>query len=93
MAIKTVPRVVARVCTEIQIRKSLTHGDEYIKRKGLSSLKVPAACNFNETFFSIGCFWAGSVHDLRRNSDLLRVMREQESRCLLLVDEGYGLAP
>ena len=56
---------------------------------------MQATCAFDETFSSVDCSWPGSVHDARiwRNSDSFRVMRENESNCLLLGDEGYGLAP
>lgn len=50
-------------CTHIGILKPNRHGDEYVNRKGHSTLNVQATCDAREMFTSMDVSWTGSVHD------------------------------
>jgi hypothetical protein len=82
-------------CTHIAVRKSSVNGDDHINRKGFPSVNIPTTRNSPEFFTSVDDSWPGSVHDtwIWRNSDTYRAIRENTSHTILLVDEGYGLAP
>ncbi|XP_047118925.1 putative nuclease HARBI1 [Schistocerca piceifrons] len=75
--------------------KPSSHGDEYVNRKGFPSINVQATCDNSEMFTSVDASWPGSVHDARiwRNSDVYRILRENQCNALILGDEGYGIAP
>ncbi|XP_047499264.1 putative nuclease HARBI1 [Penaeus chinensis] len=62
-------------CTHVGILKPKLLGDEYINRKGKSTLNVQATCDAKEMFTSVDVSWPGSVHDSRiwRNSQLENV--------------------
>lgn len=81
-------------CTHIKILKPAVHGDEYINRKGYSSLNVQATCDAREVFTSVDVSWPGSVHDSRiwKNSDARTSLR-QFNDAVLLGDDGYGIEP
>ncbi|XP_076049370.1 uncharacterized protein LOC143030050 [Oratosquilla oratoria] len=81
-------------CTHIGIPKPKLHGDEYINRKGRSTLNVQATCNAKEMFTSVDVSWPGSVHDLRiwRNSQVCLQLRTKRN-VVLLGDDRYGIEP
>lgn len=82
-------------CTHILINKPHEHGDEYINRKGMTTINVQATCNSEEIFTSVDASWPGSVHDSRifRNSNLSQVLAPYRGQALLLGDRGYGISP
>ena len=47
-------------CTHIGILKPKLHGDEYINRKGKSTLNIQATCDAKEMFTSVDVSWPGS---------------------------------
>lgn len=51
--------------THIEIMKSKLLGDEYINRKGRSTLNVQATCDAKEVITSVDEGWPGSLHDSR----------------------------
>lgn len=81
-------------CTHVGIEKPGLHGDEYINRKGKSTLNVQATCDAKGMFTSVDVSWPGSVHDSRiwRNSSVRHAMSRKENT-ILLGDEGYGIEP
>ena len=81
-------------CTHVRIPKPSNHGDEYVNRKGFTSINVQATCDSKECFTSVTASWPGSVHDSRvwRNSAVHAVMCRSKN-AVLLADEGYGCAP
>lgn len=81
-------------CTHVRILRPHVHGDEYVNRKGYTSINVQATCNANEWFTSVNAEWPGSVHDSRilRNSSVFQVMQNIPENALLLGDEGYGIS-
>lgn len=82
-------------CTHILINKPHEHGDEYVNRKGLTTLNVQATCNAEEKFTSIDASWPGSVHDSRifRNCNLNQILARYGDQAILLGDKGYGITP
>ena len=82
-------------CTHVKIRKPKDFGDEYINRKGYTSINVQATCNAKEIFTSIDASWPGSVHDARiwRASDIQTTLSQNGVNALILADSGYGIAP
>lgn len=92
----TFPSAIGAVdCTHVPIKKPSIHGDDYINRKGVSTINVQATCNAKDVFTSVDATWPGSVHDSRiwTNSDVCRVMSGNRTNALLLGDVGYGIAP
>lgn len=81
-------------CTHVGILKPKLHGDEYINRKGKSTLNVQATCDAKEMFTSVDVSWPGSVHDSRiwRNSQVCLQLRTK-ANAVLLGDDGYGIEP
>lgn len=81
-------------CTHVRIPKPTQHGDEYVNRKGFTSINVQATCNAKECFTSVVASWPGSVHDCRiwKNSSVRDVLSGFKNT-VLLGDEGYGLEP
>ncbi|XP_047502729.1 putative nuclease HARBI1 [Penaeus chinensis] len=79
-------------CTHVGILKPKLHGDEYINRKGKSTLNVQATCDAKEMFTSVDISWPGSVHDSRiwRNSQVCLQLRTK-ANAVLLGDDGYGI--
>ncbi|XP_047112338.1 putative nuclease HARBI1 [Schistocerca piceifrons] len=74
--------------------KPSAHGDEYVNLKGFPSINVQATCDKSEMFTSVDASWPQSVHDGRiwRNSDVYRILRENQCNTLILRDEGYVIA-
>lgn len=90
------PNAIGAVdCTHVLIEKPNLYGDEYVNRKGLTSLNIQVICDAEEKITSFDCRWPGSVHDSRiwRNSDVLGIIKYNDAGALLLADEGYGIAP
>lgn len=90
------PTVVGALdCTHIQIKKPTIHGDEYVNRKGFTSINVQATVDGNEKFTSVCAEWPGSVHDARiwRRSDIRSLMSRFDGSACLLGDSGYGISP
>ncbi|CAH2000150.1 unnamed protein product [Acanthoscelides obtectus] len=79
-------------CTHIGILIPNRHGDEYINRKGKSTLNVQATCDARDMFTSVDVSWSGSVHDSRiwRNSQT-RSQLINIANVVLLGDDGYGI--
>nr|CAI5865484.1 unnamed protein product [Callosobruchus analis] len=82
-------------CTHVRISKPVQFGDEYINRKGFTSINVQATCNAQETFTSVDVQWPGSTHDNRiwKRSDICAQICRYTQRSLLLAEEGYGVEP
>ncbi|CAH2007108.1 unnamed protein product [Acanthoscelides obtectus] len=92
----TIPHVIGAIdCTHVKIIKPYVHGDEYINRKGVSTINVQATCNSREMFTSVDASWSGSVHDSRiwYNSPIYPIMYNNQKRVCLLGDSGYGVTP
>ena len=92
----SIPYVIGAIdCTHVKIVKPNVHGDEYINRKGVSSINVQATCNSAEIFTTVDASWPGSVHDSRiwYNSPTYPIMFNNEERVCLLGDSGYGVTP
>ncbi|XP_030751003.1 putative nuclease HARBI1 [Sitophilus oryzae] len=79
-------------CMYIRILKPAQFGDEYIHRKGFSSINVQATCDQNCVITSRDASWPGSVHDSRiwKNSAVCEVMNRTRNT-ILLGDSGYGI--
>ncbi|CAH1966595.1 unnamed protein product [Acanthoscelides obtectus] len=91
-----IPHVIGAIdCTHVKIIKPYVHGDEYINRKGVSTINVQATCNSREMFTSVDASWPGSVHDSRiwYNSPIYPIMYNNQKRVCLLGDSGYGVTP
>lgn len=82
-------------CTHIRIPKFKEYGDEYVNRKGFTSINMQATCNAQEIFTSIDCQWPGSVHDNRifKNSNIYNFLKNTAEECVLLGDDGYSISP
>nr|CAI5833961.1 unnamed protein product [Callosobruchus analis] len=82
-------------CTHVRISKLAQFEDEYINRKGFTSINVQATCKAQETFTSVDVQWPGSTHGNRiwKRSDVCAITRRNKQRALLLADEGYGVEP
>lgn len=82
-------------CTHIPISKPTLFGDDYVNRKGVTTINVQATCNAQEKFTSIDAQWPGSVHDSRilRNSAIYDVMNRAQVNAVILGDIGYGISP
>lgn len=82
-------------CTHVPIPKPKDHGEEYINRKGFTSINVQATCNAKEVFTSVDVRWPGSVHDSRvlRTSALYSFMNTSSMSYTILGDSGYGIHP
>lgn len=88
------PRAIGAVdCSHVSVSKPNRHGDEYINRKGFSSLNVQFTVDVRCRITSVDCRWPGSVHDARiwRNSEIAQ--RMQGSNSILLGDSAYPLTP
>lgn len=91
-----IPTVIGAVdCTHIEIQKPHQFGDEYVNRKGYSSLNVQMTCDAAEKITSVDAQWPGSVHDSRiwKLSSVCRLISEFNGSACLLGDSGYGIAP
>ncbi|CAH1977290.1 unnamed protein product [Acanthoscelides obtectus] len=81
-------------CTHIGILKPNRNGNEYINRKGKSTLNVQATCDAREMFTSVDLSWPGSVHDFRiRRNSRTRSQLINKANVVLLGDDGYGIEP
>lgn len=82
-------------CTHVTIEKPREFGDEYVNRKGKTTINVQATCDAAEQFTSVEVHWPGSVHDSRilKNSPLFDVMNRSATDGIILGDEGYGISP
>ena len=71
------------------------HPEAYINRKSVYSINVQAICDAGCTFLDIVVAWPGSVHDSRifKNSCVYNRLLSGELNCILLADNGYGIAP
>lgn len=91
-----IPTVIGALdCTHIQIKKPPEFGDDFINRKGFSSINVQVTCDANEVITSVDAQWPGSVHDSRiwRQSSIYENMTRFRGNFCLLGDSGYGIAP
>lgn len=91
-----IPNTIGAIdCTHIHIPKPKDHGEEYINRKGFTSINVQATCNANEVFTSVDVRLPGSVHDSRvlRTSALYTYMNSGTLTYSILGDSGYGIHP
>ncbi|CAH1974347.1 unnamed protein product [Acanthoscelides obtectus] len=81
-------------CTHIGILKPNRPGDDYINRKGKTTLNVQATCDAREMFTSVAVSWPGSVHDSRiwRNSQT-RSQVINKANVVLLGYDGSGIEP
>lgn len=81
-------------CTHIGIEKPKVHGDEYVNRKGKTTLNIQATCDAREIFTSVDVSWPGSVHDARiwKNS-LVRETVSRTQNTVIIADDGYGIEP
>ncbi|GBO25640.1 Putative nuclease HARBI1 [Araneus ventricosus] len=79
-------------CSHIRILKPKLHGDEYINRKGKTTLNVQATCDAKEIFTSVDVSWHGSVHDSRiwKNSQVCLQLRNK-GNSVLIGGSGYGI--
>ncbi|XP_030752257.1 putative nuclease HARBI1 [Sitophilus oryzae] len=79
-------------CMHVRIEKPAQFRDEYINRKGFSSITVQTTCDQNCVITSIDASWPGSVHDSRiwKNSAVCEVMNRTRNT-ILLGDSGYGI--
>lgn len=82
-------------CTHVCIVKPTHFGDEYVNRKGKTSINVQITCNSREQITSVDAQWPGSVHDSRiwRMSTVQDVLRRYDGDVCLLGDSGYGISP
>lgn len=81
-------------CTHVKIVKPTNHGDEYVNRKGFTSINVQCTCNVKEEFTSVDARWPGSVHKSRiwKNS-LIRENVKGFEHCMMLGESGYAIEP
>lgn len=77
------------------IKKALIHGEDYVNRKGLSTINVKATCISKKCVTSVNYSWPGSLHHLRiwKNAELFPIMNENDASAILLADKGYPLTP
>ncbi|CAB3236746.1 unnamed protein product [Arctia plantaginis] len=70
-------------------------GDEYVNRKGKTTINIQMTCDANEKITSVDAQWPGSVHDGRilRVSGIQDVVRRYDGGVCLLGDSGYGITP
>ena len=61
-----IPTAIGAVdCTHVHIMKPSEFGDEYVNRKGKTTINVQMTCDANEKITSVDAKWPGSVHDSR----------------------------
>ncbi|XP_066257999.1 putative nuclease HARBI1 [Euwallacea similis] len=92
----TFPTVIGAIdCSHITIEKPKLYGNEYVNRKGITSINVQATCNAKEIFRSVDASWPGSVHDSRilKNCNIYPTLVQNNGQMTLLGDSGYALAP
>lgn len=91
-----IPTAIGAVdCTHVHIMKPSVFGDEYVNRKGKTTINVQMTCDANEKITSVDAQWPGSVHDSRiwRMSGVLDVVRRHDGDVSLLGDSGYSITP
>lgn len=91
-----IPTAIGAIdCTHVHIQKPSQFGDEYINRKGKTTINVQMTCDANEKITSVDAQWPGSVHDSRiwRLSGVQEVVRRYDGDVCLLGDSGYGITP
>ncbi|CAH1987524.1 unnamed protein product [Acanthoscelides obtectus] len=92
----TIPTVIGALdCTHVKIKRPGRFVDEYVNRKGYTSINVQTTCDASEKFTSIDAQWSGSVHDGRiwRRSIVNEVLSQFKGSFCLLGDSGYGISP
>lgn len=90
------PSVIGALdCTHVEINKPSIFGDEYVNRKGYTSINVQATCDASEKVTSISAEWPGSVHDSRiwRRTPFRNILSRFDGSVCLLADSGYGISP
>lgn len=82
-------------CTHIEIKKPTYFRDEYVNRKGRTTINVQATCDASEKFTSVDAQWPGSVQDSRiwRQSVIQQTLRQYDGAYCLIGDSGYGISP
>lgn len=91
-----IPTVIGAIdCTHVHIMKPSEFGDEYVNRKGKTTINIQMTCDANEKITSVDAQWPGSVHDGRiwRVSGIQDVVRRYDGDVCLLGDSGYGITP
>ena len=85
--------------THIPISGQNEHNENYINRKGFSSIILQAVCNHKMKFTDVYVGWPGSVHDARvfANSDLLSRIEQNPfhlipNGCFMVGDAAYPLS-
>ena len=61
-----IPTAIGAVdCTYVHIMKPSEFGDEYVNRKGQTTINVQMTCDANEKITRVDAQWPSSVHDSR----------------------------
>lgn len=86
-------------CTHVQIQKPTEFADEYINRKGLTTINVQVTCDAREMITSVEARFPGSTHDsriLRRSAlhqHMTNLAENHFNKPIILADSGYPLLP